>query len=84
MKFIIPNHKGQFVIEAVLLMTVTMAIVMWSSKKLREDRFIANLIGGPWEKVSGMIEAGVWEPPSKARSLHPNQKQRSITFDPSK
>lgn len=78
------NNKGQFVIEAVLIMTVTLGFFMWGSKKLRDDKFLANLIGGPWEKVSGMIEAGVWEPPSKARNLHPNQIDRAVTVDPNK
>ncbi|MGZ3774195.1 MAG: hypothetical protein ACXVCY_11665 [Pseudobdellovibrionaceae bacterium] len=84
MKLSSPNNKGQFVIEAVLLMTVTMFLLTWGTKKLRDDKFLANLISGPWEKVSGMIEAGVWESPTKARPLHPNQIARSVTVDPNK
>ncbi|MGZ3770631.1 MAG: hypothetical protein ACXVCP_13555 [Bdellovibrio sp.] len=84
MKLALPNNKGQFVIEAVLIMTVTMSLVMWGSKKFRDDKFLAKLISGPWQKVSGMIEAGVWEPPNKARKLHPNFLGRAVSLDPNK
>ncbi|KHD88537.1 MAG: hypothetical protein OM95_08480 [Bdellovibrio sp. ArHS] len=76
------NRKGQFVIEAVLLMVVGVGFFIWGTNQLREGKILAKLIGGPWEKVSGMIESGVWETPDKARTSHPNQYDRSLTIDP--
>ncbi len=76
------NNKGQFVIEGVLVMGVTIGFFLWGMNQLREGKFLAKIIGGPWEKVSGMIEAGVWEAPEKAKKLHPNQIDRSITNEP--
>ncbi|WP_253696544.1 hypothetical protein ACLWBD_00610 [Bdellovibrio sp. HCB117] len=76
------NRKGQFVIEAVLLMVVGVSFFIWGTNQLREQKILAKLIGGPWEKVSGMIESGVWETPDKARANHPNQIDRSLTIDP--
>ncbi|MEN0058451.1 MAG: hypothetical protein AAGB31_06420 [Bdellovibrio sp.] len=76
------NQQGQFVIETVLLMIVTIGFFIWGTNQLREGQFLAKLIGGPWEKVSGMIESGVWASPNDARKLHPNQLDRSITIDP--
>ena len=76
------NHRGQFVIEAVLLMVVTVGFFIWGTKQLREGKYLAKLIGGPWQKVAGMIEAGVWETPDKAKKLHPNQLARSNSVKP--
>lgn len=78
------NHKGQFVIEAVLLMIVTLGLFIWGTNQLREGKYMAKLIEGPWQKVAGMIETGVWNTPEKSRQLHPNQISRSITVDPNK
>ena len=76
------NSKGQFVIEAALLMVVTVSLFMWGTNKLRDGKYLAKLIGGPWKKVAGMLEAGVWEPPERAKKLHPNQVKRGISVDP--
>lgn len=76
------NQRGQFVIEGVLLMIVMVGLFLSATRILREERFLAKLIGGPWERVSGMIEAGVWDPPATARDRHPNQIARSNTERP--
>lgn len=76
------NNKGQFVIETVLLMIVSVGFFLWGTNQLREGKFLAKMIGGPWQKVAGMIESGVWSESEAARKLHPNQKNRSITVDP--
>lgn len=79
----IKNNRGQFAIEAVLLMIATVGIFMAGTNALRESKFLAKTISGPWEKVSGMLEAGVWEAPAAARKQHPNQIDRSRSLDPS-
>ena len=82
MKNLITNKNGQFVIEGVLLMVVTIGAFLWATNQIREGKFLAKMVGGPWEKVSGMIEAGVWKSPAEARALHPNQIGRSVTAKP--
>ncbi|WII73909.1 hypothetical protein QJS83_08475 [Bdellovibrio sp. 22V] len=82
MKRAVSNNKGQFVIETVLMMIVTISVFLWATNQLRESKFLAKMIAGPWQKVSGMIEAGVWDTPDKARQLHPNQIDRSLTVKP--
>lgn len=82
MKQTLFNHKGQFVIETVLLMIVTVGFFLWGTNQLREGKFLAKMIGGPWQKVSGMIESGVWAAPETARKQHPNQYKRSLTVRP--
>jgi hypothetical protein len=76
------NHRGQFLVETVLMMTVMVGLFVFATSQLRERKYMAKLIGGPWQKISGMIESGVWEEPAKAKTLHPNQINRSNSLDP--
>ncbi|QDK43778.1 MULTISPECIES: hypothetical protein [unclassified Bdellovibrio] len=76
------NQKGQFVIEAVLLMIVMVGIFVASMNALRDSKFLSKLVSGPWERVAGMMESGVWAPAKEARQQHPNQRDRSITNRP--
>lgn len=76
------NQKGQFVIEAVLLMVVMLSIFMASVNALKDGQYLAKLISGPWEKIAGMIESGVWDGAAAARKNHPNQLRRNVTVDP--
>lgn len=82
MKRAVLNNKGQFVIEMVLLMIVSVGFFVWGTKQLRDGKIFAKLIGGSWPAIAGMIESGVWEEPEKARANHPNQRDRSLTVDP--
>ena len=84
MKSLARNSKGQFAIEAVLLMVITVGLFAAATTQLREKQILAKLIEGPWKKVAGMIETGVWEDPKTSQSKHPNQANRGVTFDPSK
>ena len=76
------NQRGQFVIEGVLLMVVMIGLFLSATRILREEAFLAKLVVGPWERVSGMIENGVWETPAASRDLHPNQLSRSNSHRP--
>lgn len=82
MKRLVRNNKGQFLIETVLLMVLTVGLFIGASNFLREKKILAKMIGGPWEKASGMIEAGVWDKPDQARAKHPNQLSRSLSLKP--
>lgn len=64
------NNKGQFVIEAVLLMVVMVSVFMASVNFLKDKKFVAKLVSSPWIKISGMIEAGVWEDDKVSRKKH--------------
>jgi hypothetical protein len=82
-KSLVANRKGQFVIEGVLLMVVMLGIFIASMSALRDSKFLAKMVTGPWDKVAGMMESGVWLPAKDARQKHPNQKDRTISLDPS-
>ncbi|MNL29155.1 hypothetical protein D3C87_1508300 [compost metagenome] len=76
------NRKGQVLIENVLMMIVTIGFLLWATKYLREEKYLAKLISEPWQRIAGMIESGVWEPPKAAQAKHPNQLNRSLALDP--
>ncbi|MBO9667302.1 MAG: hypothetical protein J7501_10880 [Bdellovibrio sp.] len=76
------NQKGQFVIEAVLLMVVMLSIFIASINALKDSKYLSKLVSGPWVTVAGMIESGVWEPADAARKKHPNQFDRTLSIDP--
>ncbi|MFM6929445.1 MAG: TadE/TadG family type IV pilus assembly protein [Bdellovibrio sp.] len=83
MKRFKPTEKGQFVIEAVLLMVVMLGIFLASINALKEGQFLAKLISGPWVKISGMIESGVWEDEKVTKKTsHPNTFNRTVSFKP--
>lgn len=76
------NSRGQFLIETVLMMTIMVGLFVMATAQLREGQFLAKLVGGPWQQLSGMIESGVWDTADKARSQHPNATKRSLSLDP--
>lgn len=82
MKNAVRNQRGQFVIETVLIMLITVGAFMAGVNQLRESKMLAKLVGGPWSRVSGMIESGVWMDPAAAKQKHPNQIDRSLAIDP--
>lgn len=76
------NNRGQFLIEAVLLMFVSISLLLFGLRALKENNAMATLVSGPWEKVAGMIESGSWRPAEEAAKKHPNQVDRSLSLDP--
>jgi hypothetical protein len=76
------NEKGQFLIEAVLLMVFSVSLLLFGLKQMQDGKVMENLISGPWKKVAGMIESGVWETADKAAAKHPNQRSRLLSVDP--
>ncbi len=75
----IANEAGQMMIEALLLTIVMGAIAFTLTQKLKESKLAPNLVTGPWEKVAGMAESGVWDPASTAQKKHPNNFSRFFT-----
>lgn len=76
------NRRGQFLIETVLMMMITIGLFVFGMGKLREGKFLSKLISGPWEKISVMIETGTWETRAAGVTKHPNTNSRGISLDP--
>lgn len=74
------NPKGQVIIEAILLLVVMVGLWAYLSKVFMSSNYMRTLMAdGPWPRLSGMIESGVWETPSKAKRLHPNNLDRGAS-----
>ena len=52
------NQKGQFAIEAVLLMTVLLGAFLVLTKAMSEKKIIQNLVSKPMEKLTFLIFLG--------------------------
>lgn len=79
---ILRNQQGQFVIEGILLMVLMVALTIALTTKVRETGLVTRMVTGPWAKIAGMTENGVWEEPGPAaRAAHPNSFDRVFTQD---
>lgn len=76
------NERGQFVVEAVLLMVLSIGLLTLGLRTLKDGNILGNFISGPWARVAGMIESGSWETPDVAAKKHPNQIDRSLSLNP--
>ena len=52
------------------------------AREFKESEVIAELISGPWKRLDGMIQNGVWQPVKEGNELHPNRFKRHVSFDP--
>lgn len=76
------GQGGQIIVEAILLMTLSIGILFFVTRTIREQGVMQNLVQGPTEKLSGMMESGVWAPPEEAKKNHPNMVKRSLSLEP--
>lgn len=85
------NNKGQFAIEAVLLMTLFIGIFAASMNFLRDKQFVQKLTDTSVTKVKNLSEYGTWKPDCKAMkggssqtaaNCHPNSINRALSSDP--
>lgn len=81
-KSLLKNEQGQFVIEAILLMVLSIGLLTLGLRTLRDGNFLGDLVSGPWDRLAGMIESGSWEGAEAAAKKHPNQLSRSLSLSP--
>lgn len=76
------NRKGQFVIEAVLLMVLSIGLFLTGTKYLREKKVVEKMVQGPWSRIATMTESGIWaENVPQQIQRHPNTAQnRGVTL----
>jgi len=74
------KSKGQFVIEAVLLLSIGVMLLMSLKKWADEKQIFANMLTKPWVKISGMIENGAWGDPGSTRAKHPHNHEKVATL----
>lgn len=76
------DSRGQFVIEGILLMIVSVSVLIAGTRYVRDQKWMSKIVSGPWSMVAGMIESGVWADPATAKAQHPNQIGRHRTPNP--
>lgn len=85
------NNRGQFAIEAVLLMTILVGAFIFVTKKAREMHLIQDMASKPMGKLATMTGYGTWEEACSAQGksnretlgkCHPNSIHRSLSSDP--
>lgn len=82
------NQKGQMAVETILLMVITVGLMAMAMKFFKGNGngpIVSQLTQGPWARLSGMIQCGVWEPcgfgnPNPGKN--PNTMARTLTLDP--
>lgn len=74
------NQKGQFVIEAVLLMVISLMLFLGLMKSFKDKQILENILVKPWDKIAGMIENGAWGSAQNTRSKHPHNPDAVSTL----
>ena len=78
-KFIQRKSRGQFVIEAVLLLCIGVMLLLGLKNWAQQSQIFASILTKPWAKISGMIENGAWGDPASTRSKHPHNHEKVAT-----
>ena len=83
------NQNGQALVEGVLLMVVMVGILALVLKFLQgggDGPVVQQLTQGPWGRLSGMIQCGVWKPcginNSPVAQKNPNTRARTLSLKP--
>lgn len=74
------DNKGQFVIEAVLLMVISIMLFAALMKSFKEKQIVENILTKPWQKIAGMIENGVWADAASSKKRHPHNQKNVATL----
>lgn len=74
------NQQGQLLVEAVLLMALTVSVSLMVTKYLKDSQFAQKLVATPWTTLSGMIECGVWTGCGSGK--HPSTMNRNLSYKP--
>jgi hypothetical protein len=75
------NQRGQFTVEAILLMVAFMGILLLVTNFFNSKEILGSLVKGPWTALSGMLENGEWMAAQQSQALHPSQHSRHVTID---
>ncbi len=75
------NQKGQGTVEMVLLMAIGVGLSLMVTNYLQENQFAQKLFGNPWNRLSGMIECGVWTGCASDKA-HPASSSRILSLKP--
>ncbi|MBX7232084.1 MAG: hypothetical protein K1X29_08365 [Bdellovibrionales bacterium] len=73
------DNQGQAVTEAVLILVIFLLVGTLVSNQFKQNQLINEIVSSPWQRVSGMLQNGVWMSPSSGAPFHPSQHGRHIS-----
>lgn len=85
------NQKGQFAIEAVLLMTILVGLFLFLTKTMKEKEVLQDFTEKSVKNLKSMTVQGTWKPECKpikgagrerGGNCHPNSINRALSSDP--
>lgn len=65
------NQRGQMTMEMLLLITIFLIVALTVQNAMLTQGWAKQLVEGPWTRVQGMIENGVWMAPAPGKKFHP-------------
>lgn len=74
------NERGQFIVEAVLLITLFVGITLFVSQQFTQNNYLSTIVSSPWKSLSGLLQNGEWMPVQASMSLHPNNHIRHTSL----
>lgn len=74
------DQKGQILIEALLLMIVSLGLLVATLNYFKETKTLNKVTNTIWSGVGQMTEFGNW--PTAAPPVHPNSTLRTRIVDP--
>jgi len=74
------SSSGQVAVEFILLAAVGILVATLIAKTIRQETLLAQMVQGPWQYLTGMIENGVWGTSEKTRLQHPNYLRRHVSL----
>jgi len=75
------NQSGQFIVEAILLMTLLLGVTISIAKYFKDKSIVAQVISAPWKSLAGMIQNGMWASASASMEMHPNNHNRHTSLE---
>ncbi len=73
------GEAGQASIEMALMLVVMIFVATSTAQFFKKTDYFANLVSGPWQQLSGLIQNGVWGTPEITMAQHPNGYARIST-----
>ena len=79
------SERGQMTIEIMLLMAVFLMVGLSVQQTAIQKGWVKGMIEGPWTRIQGMIEDGVWMNAGASKAYHPSliSRKGSLKGDPS-
>ena len=75
------NQGGQLILEAVLILVMLTGFGLAVGNYFKKNEVLRQLVSGPWQNLSGMLQNGVWAPPKTGAGQHPNGHNRHVVID---